>query len=144
MSDQVNHEIALVAFRAVAAVARPAHPAFQTHATSSVSLTKGADTNEIEITNVTVTYASAEGKKHEALLTADNPKTAAELRSFADATRALSVADGTPPRSIRLFIAQSAPPPANPVSVTMPLAGDDPDVAHAQLPAGLHRTHWKG
>jgi len=90
-----------------------------------------------------ITYASAEGKKREALLTAVSPKTAAELRSYSDATRTVSLVEGAPPKGIRIFISQNAPAPANPVALTIPLAADDLDVEHAQLPAGLHLTRWK-
>ena len=90
-----------------------------------------------------ITYASAEGKKREALLTAGSPKTATELRSYSDATRTVSVVDGAPPKGIRIFISQNAPSPANPVSLTIPVAGDDLDVEHAQLPAGLKLSRWK-
>jgi len=90
-----------------------------------------------------VTYASAEGKKREALLTAATPKTAAELRSYSDATRAVSLVEGATPKAIRIFISQNAPSPANPVSLTIPVAADDLDVEHAQLPAGLRLARWK-
>jgi hypothetical protein len=90
-----------------------------------------------------ITYASAEGKKREALLTAATPKTAAELRSYSDATRTVSVLEGAPPKGIRIFISQNAPSPANPISLTIPVAADDLDVEHAQLPAGLHLSRWK-
>ena len=90
-----------------------------------------------------ITYASAEGKKHEALLTAATPKTAAELRSYSDATRTVSLVEGAPPKAIRIFISQNSPSPANPVLLTIPLAADDIDVEHAQLPAGLHMSRWK-
>jgi len=53
------------------------------------------------------------------------------------------VLEGAPPRGIRVFISQNAPSPANPVSLTIPLADDDLDVEHAQLPAGLHLSRWK-
>ena len=90
-----------------------------------------------------ITYASAEGKKHEALLTAATPKTAAELRSYSDATRIVSVVEGATPKGIRIFISQNAPSPANPISLTIPVAADDIDVEHAQLPAGFRLSRWK-
>ena len=90
-----------------------------------------------------ITYASAEGRKREALLTAANAKTATELRSYSDSTRTVSVVEGAPPKAIRIFISQNAPSPANPVSLTIPMAADDLDVEHAQLPAGLHLSRWK-
>lgn len=90
-----------------------------------------------------VTYASAEGKIREALLTAASAKTAVELRSYSDSTRTISLVEGAPPKGIRIFITQNAPAPANPVSLTIPFAADDLDVEHAQLPAGLHLARWK-
>ncbi|MGA3257838.1 MAG: hypothetical protein ABSE35_03080 [Bryobacteraceae bacterium] len=90
-----------------------------------------------------ITYASAEGKKHEALLTAATPKTAAELRSYSDATRTVSVVEGATPKGIRIFISHNAPSPANPISLTIPVAADDIDVEHAQLPAGFRLSRWK-
>ena len=90
-----------------------------------------------------ITYASAEGEKREALLTAADAKTAAALRSYADSTRTVSLVEGAPPKGIRVFISQNAPSPANPVSLTIPLAADDLDVEHAQLPAGFRLSRWK-
>jgi len=46
-----------------------------------------------------VTYASDEAVKREALLTCDDPNRAAELRSYADTTRTVTVAEGRPPRT---------------------------------------------
>ena len=89
-----------------------------------------------------ITYASAEGKKREALLTADDVATAAELRSYADATRTVSV-EGAPPNHIRIVISRNAPSPANPVSLTIPLGADDLNVERAGLPAGLHLSRWQ-
>jgi hypothetical protein len=90
-----------------------------------------------------ITYASAEGKKRELLLTASEAETAAGLRSYADSTRTLSVVEGAPPKGIRIVISRNAPSAANSVSLTIPLAADDIDVEHAQLPAGLHLSRWK-
>jgi hypothetical protein len=90
-----------------------------------------------------IAYASAEGQLREALLTAADAKSAAGLRSYADATRTVSVVEGAPPKAIRIFIVQNAPAPPNPISLTIPLAADDIDVEHAQLPAGLHLARWK-
>ena len=90
-----------------------------------------------------VIYASAEGTKREALLTADEPKTAATLRSYADTTRSLSLVEGAPPAAIRIFITRNFPALADPVTFAIPIAADDLDVDHAQLPAGLHLARWK-
>ena len=90
-----------------------------------------------------LTYASAEGLKKEALLTSDDPKQAQTLRSYADATRTLSLNEGLPPQGLTIRISQNAPSPANTQTVTIPLAGDDLDLAHAVLPKGLHLARWK-
>lgn len=90
-----------------------------------------------------LTYASQERVKREALLTCDDPREAILLRSYADATRTLSLAEGTPPRALKLRFELNDPKPAPPINVMIPLAGDDLDLAHAQLPARLHLTAWK-
>ncbi len=91
-----------------------------------------------------VTYASAAKVIREALITADDPKQAQLLRSYADCSRTVEGVekDGVV-RSIRLTIRQNFPSPPNPVVVTIPLAGDDLDPAHAQLPPRLHAAAWK-
>ena len=90
-----------------------------------------------------VTYLSADSVKREALLTCDDPKQAQLLRSYADSTRTLSLTDEIPPNAFRIQISQNAPSPANPVAVTIGLAGDDLDLTHAVLPQGLHVALWK-
>jgi hypothetical protein len=65
------------------------------------------------------------------------------LRSYSDATRTVSVVEGATPKGIRIFISQNAPSPANPISLTIPVAADDIDVEHAQLPAGFRLSRWK-
>jgi hypothetical protein len=91
-----------------------------------------------------MTYASAAKVIREALITADDPKQAQLLRSYADCSRTVEGVekDGVV-RSIRLTIRQNFPSPPNPVVVTIPLAGDDLDPAHAQLPPRLHAAAWK-
>jgi hypothetical protein len=90
-----------------------------------------------------VIYASAEGLKREALLTCDDPKQAQLLRSYADSTRALALTDEIPPHAFKIVISRNAPAAANPVLLTVPLSGDDLDLARAVLPKGLHLTRWK-
>jgi hypothetical protein len=89
-----------------------------------------------------VTYASAAGKKQEALLTCDDAKQAQALRSYADATRSMSLLEGPPVRGFRIAISQNAPSAPNTITLTVPIAGDDLDVAHAVLPKGLHLARW--
>jgi hypothetical protein len=100
-----------------------------------------------------LTYASPDRVIREALLTCDNTEQAALLRSYADSTRAL--ADIEAPRassqgkkaerrhSLKLAISQDFPSPPETVEVIVPIAGDDLDIAHAQLPRGLHLAAWK-
>ncbi|HTR37949.1 MAG TPA: hypothetical protein VMH80_18700 [Bryobacteraceae bacterium] len=97
-----------------------------------------------------LTYASAERVIREALVTSEDPKQAILLRSYADASRWLGLADGPPPsgkgepgRSLKLIFFQNYPAASAPVIVTIPIAKDDLDLAHAQLPPRLHLASWK-
>jgi hypothetical protein len=105
--------------------------------------TKDARLKEAHVVAV-VTYASAGKVVREALITADDPKQAQLLRSFADCSRTVEGVekDGVV-RFLRVTIRQSFPSAPNPVVVTIPLSGDDLDPAHAQLPPRLHVTAWK-
>ena len=75
----------------------------------------------------------------EALLTSDDLKQAAGLRSFADESWTISYAAG----SLRIVFTQNYPSPANPLTVTIPVARDDLDLSQAQLPAHVHIAAWK-
>ncbi len=101
-----------------------------------------------------VTYASAERVIREVLLTCDEPQQAQGLRSFADETRTVSLMEvgpsaakgakrGEPSRSIKISFSQNFPSPPATQSVVIPVAKDDLDLAHAQLPAHLHVAAWK-
>jgi len=97
-----------------------------------------------------LTYASAEKVIREALLTSEEPKQAILLRSYADASRWLGLADEPPPsgkgepgRSLKLIFFQNYPAASAPVIVTIPITKDDLDLAHAQLPPRLHLASWK-
>jgi hypothetical protein len=101
-----------------------------------------------------ITYASAERVIREVLLTCDEPQQAQGLRSFADETRTVSLMEvwpsaakgakgGEPLRSIKISFSQNFPSPPSPRSVVIPVAKDDLDLAHAQLPAHLHVAAWK-
>jgi hypothetical protein len=90
-----------------------------------------------------VTYASQDRVIREALLTSDDRQQAALLRSFADVTRTLVLQEAKSTRALKLTFSQDYPSPANPLDVVIPVAGDDLDLAHAQLPARLHLAAWK-
>lgn len=112
---------------------------------------KDSRLNEPHIVAV-ISYASPERVIREALLTCDDPKKAQLLRSYADSTRTLTEVEDTagvtqrgsePRRSLKLSISQNYPSPPAPLNVLFPIAGDDLDLAHAQLPSGLHLLAWK-
>jgi hypothetical protein len=87
-----------------------------------------------------LSYASDAKVIREALITCDDVKQAALLRSFADESRALADSGG---KSLRLTFTQNFPSPPAPVVLTIPVAGDDLDLAHAQVPPKLHVAAWK-
>ena len=89
-----------------------------------------------------LTYAAEDRVIREALVTCDDTRQAAQLRSFADEMRTVSVEE-KPSRAIRIVFTASYPSPPNPVEVRLPVAADDLDLAHAQLPARLHVAAWR-
>jgi hypothetical protein len=89
-----------------------------------------------------LTYASAERVLREALITSDDPKQAQMLRSFADASRSVTLVE-TPARVLKISISQNYPSAPATVSLTVPIAHDDLDLAHAPMPAHLHIVSWK-
>jgi hypothetical protein len=89
-----------------------------------------------------LTYASAERVLREALITSDDPKQAQSLRSFADASRSVTLVE-TPARALKISISQNYPSAPATVSLTVPIVRDDLDLAHAQTPAHLHIASWK-
>jgi hypothetical protein len=86
-----------------------------------------------------LTYASSGGVIREALLTSDSAQNARLLRSFADSTRTLEFVNGR----IVLSISRNYPSRPSTVSIVVPVAGDDMDLAKAQLPPGIHAAAWK-
>jgi hypothetical protein len=84
-----------------------------------------------------LTYASAERVLHAALITSDDPKQAQMLRSFAGASRSVTLLE-TPSRALKLSISQNYPAAPATVTMVVPIVRDDLDLAHAQLPAHLH------
>jgi hypothetical protein len=102
-----------------------------------------------------LTYASAEHVIREALITCDNRQLAQLLRSYADATRKATLVDrrmtpapgkkptGELAHSITVSISPNFPSPPADHTVSVPIAKDDLDVAHAKMSAGLHIAVWK-
>jgi len=86
-----------------------------------------------------LTYASSERVIREALITCDDTKRAALLRSFADSSRTMASSGS----SITLSISQNYPSAPNTITMTIPITRDDLDVSRSQTPAGLHITAWK-
>jgi hypothetical protein len=89
-----------------------------------------------------LTYASAEHVLREALITSDDSKQAQILRSFADASRSVTLAQ-TLAMALKLSISQNFPSAPATVTLTIPIVRDDLDLAHAQMPSHLHIVAWK-
>jgi hypothetical protein len=89
-----------------------------------------------------LTYASAERVLRKALITSDDPKQAVTLRSFADASRSVTLVE-TPARALKISISQNYPSAPATVTLTVPIVRDDLDLAHAQMPAHLHLAVFK-
>jgi len=92
-------------------------------------------------------YAAADHVISKLLLTCSDVKRAAELRSYWDETRELSVLNATPAADnpkLTLRIAWSAnfPSAPNTVQALIPLKGDDFDAAHTKLPACMKAAPW--
>jgi hypothetical protein len=87
-----------------------------------------------------VTYSSSEHVIREALITCEKRDLAQLLRSYADTTRKATINEH---RSIMVTFSPNSPSPATDVTVSIPIAKDDLDVAHATVPAGLRIAAWK-
>ncbi|HTW65905.1 MAG TPA: hypothetical protein VME17_14870 [Bryobacteraceae bacterium] len=85
----------------------------------------------------TLTYASADRVLRKALITSDDPKLAAALRSFADASRSVTLVEA-PVRGLKIAISQNYPAAPATVTLVIPIVRDDLDLAHAQIPGRLH------
>lgn len=90
-----------------------------------------------------LTYASEDRVIREALLTCDDSRQAALLRSYADVTRSVSEEGKGASRAIRISFSQNYPSAPNPVEVRIPIPGDDLDLAHAQMPPRMHVSAWR-
>jgi len=84
-------------------------------------------------------YASGERVIREALITSDDPKRATILRSYADASRTLTFT----PQNVTVSISQNYPSAPATVTITVPVARDDLDIARARASGGIHVTAWK-
>jgi hypothetical protein len=102
----------------------------------------GLDVPQSDDAVAVLKYASAERVLHEALISSDDPKQAATLRSFADANRSVTLVE-TPARGLKISISQNYPSAPATVSLTVPIVRDDLDLAHAQMPAHLHMAIFK-
>jgi hypothetical protein len=87
-----------------------------------------------------LTYASDAKVIREVLITSDDLKQAPLLRSFADESWTVTDIGG---KSLRVTFTQNSPSPPAPVTLTIPIAGDDLELAHAQLPPHVHVAAWK-
>jgi hypothetical protein len=92
-------------------------------------------------------YASADKVIRRLLLTCSDAKRAADLRSFADTMRALSLdekADAAkePAQTLHLRWSAYFPSPPNPTIASIPIAADDLDIVHAHLPACMKLQAW--
>ena len=96
-----------------------------------------------------LSYASEDRVIREVLLTSDDAQQAQLLRSFADVTRSLALEEQPPApgrgsgQVIKIAFRQNYPSPANALDVLIPVQGDDLDLAHTVLPAGLHVSVWR-
>ena len=102
-----------------------------------------------------LTYASEDRVIREALLTADDPRRAVLLRSYADVTRSVSMSEeaptgapaaakkAEPSRVLKILFRENYPSPPNPVELAIPIQNDDLDLAHARLPAGIRAAIWR-
>lgn len=91
-----------------------------------------------------VIYATEDQVKRRLLLTCDDAKQAALLRSFADTTRTLTFEESASgAKSLHLVITENFPSPANPVEWKFPIVEDQLDPAKAQMPDGFHAKIWQ-
>jgi hypothetical protein len=87
-------------------------------------------------------YASAERVLRQARISSDDPKQAQMLRSFADASRSVTLVE-SPARVLKISISQNYPSAPATVTIMVPIVKDDLDLVHAQLPAHLHVAVFK-
>ncbi|MGH6962371.1 MAG: hypothetical protein ACREE7_17965, partial [Dongiaceae bacterium] len=92
-------------------------------------------------------YASVERVISRLLVTCSDTKRAAELRSYWDTERVLSLegngaAAKEPAQTLHLRWSAVYPSAPEPVMASIPIVADDLDVAHAKLPACMALAAW--
>ena len=92
-------------------------------------------------------YASADKVIRRLLLTCSDAKRAADLRSFADTMRTLTLVEKgdtvpKPAQTLHLRWSAEFPSPPKPVTASIPILADDLDTAHAKLPACIKLQAW--
>jgi hypothetical protein len=87
-------------------------------------------------------YAAEDRVLREVLITDDKPAEARQMRSFADETQEVAFLE-TPARRLKIAFSHNYPDAPATVEVSVPLLKDDLDVAHAQLPPGVHIAAWR-
>jgi hypothetical protein len=87
-------------------------------------------------------YAAEDRVLREALITDDKPAEARQMRSFADETQQAAFIE-TPVRHLKIAFSHNYPDAGATVEASIPLLKDDLDVAHAQVPPGMHIEPWR-
>jgi hypothetical protein len=64
------------------------------------------------------------------------------MRSYADETQEVTFME-TPARRLKIAFSHNYPDAAATVDASVPVTKDDLDVAHAQVPAGMHIAPWR-
>ena len=90
-----------------------------------------------------LTYAAGDRVIREGLLTGDHGEQGKLLRSYADVTRKMVAEEKLASRSVRISFTRNYPSPPDTLEVVIPIVRDDLDLAHAQLPQGLHVNPWR-
>jgi hypothetical protein len=103
---------------------------------------KDARLNDRHVVGV-LTYASEAKVIREALITCDDPKLAALMRSYADEMRTLTQSGAPRSQILRIAFSQAFPSPPATIAVVIPITGDDLDLAQAKLPPRVHIAAWK-
>ena len=86
-----------------------------------------------------VIYASADKVIRDAVITCDNTARARDLRSYADASKGLTVLEPSVGHKVlRAVFDANFPTPSQPVAISIPISKDNLDLAHAELPPGFH------
>ena len=86
-----------------------------------------------------IEYASEDKMIREALITCDDLKQAVIMRGYEDTTRTMAQAE----RVLSISFSENYPSAANTVTLHVPVVNDDLDLAHAQLPKGLHLSVFR-